>query len=342
MDVLLFTDGAFALHETGRGHPERPERLGALVAGVQDSPANVDVRQPEPASRSALELVHDTHYVDLIERICKAGGGELDADTSVVASSWPAALLAAGSGLSAIEALRSGEGDLAVCAVRPPGHHARRAQAMGFCIFNNAAVAAAHLVSSGKRVAIVDWDVHHGNGTQETFFESADVLYVSIHEWGSDPDSPSSSFYPGTGWLDEVGSGPGRGATINVPVPAATTGDLFRNAFSDLIAPAVAHFDADWLLVSAGFDAHAADPLAHLGLVADDYMAMAAAIARHPGRTVLFAEGGYDLVAVSQSMSASLAGFGGGQAEPSASKSPETAWRLMEQARQMAVESGGL
>jgi acetoin utilization deacetylase AcuC-like enzyme len=342
MDVLLFTDSAFALHETGAGHPERPARLGALIAGVQDSQESVDVRQPAPASRAALELVHDAHYIDLIQRICAAGGGELDPDTRVVEASWPAALLAAGSGISAIDALRAGDGDLAVCAVRPPGHHATRDRAMGFCVFNNVAVAAAALVASGQRVAIIDWDVHHGNGTQEMFFESPDVLYFSIHEWGPDPDLPSLSFYPGTGWLDEVGAAAGRGTTINVPVPAATAGDVFRRAFSDLVVPAIEHFAADWILVSAGFDAHAGDPLAHLGLVADDYMALAGALATHPGRTLVFAEGGYDLDAMSRSMTASVAGFGGEDPEPTVAKSPDTAWRLLEQARQMAVESGGL
>lgn len=213
---------------------------------------------------------------------------------------------------------------------------------MGFCIFNNAAVAAAALAASGQRVAIIDWDVHHGNGTQEMFFGSADVLYVSIHEWGPDPVTPSISFYPGTGWFDEVGVASGRGATINLPVPAATTGDVFRHAFADLVAPAIEHFEADWLLVSAGFDAHAADPLAHLGLGADDYMAMAGALATHPGRTVLFTEGGYDLDATARSMAASIGGFGGGQPEPATAKSPETAWRMVDQARQAAMDSGAL
>ncbi|MDH3729645.1 MAG: histone deacetylase family protein, partial [Acidimicrobiia bacterium] len=187
MDALVITDPAFYLHLTGIGHPERPERLAAFAAGLDESVAEVELRNPKEVTREDLERIHDSHYIDLIERVCAAGGGELDRDTVVVAESWRAAVLAAGAGLTSVAALRAGEADLAVCAVRPPGHHARKDQAMGFCVFNNAAVTAAALVESGERVAIIDWDVHHGNGTQDIFFETPEVLYVSIHEWGPDP-----------------------------------------------------------------------------------------------------------------------------------------------------------
>lgn len=342
MDALLFTDNAFSLHLTGIGHPERPERLAALAAGVNASAADVEVREPRQATRDELERVHDAHYIDLIERVCAAGGGELDRDTVVVAESWRAALLAAGAGLTSVDALRAGEADLAVCAVRPPGHHARTGQAMGFCVFNNAAVTAAALVERGERVAIIDWDVHHGNGTQEMFFDSPEVLYVSIHEWGPDPVVPEVAFYPGTGWLDEVGSAAGRGTTVNIPVPAATRGDLYRHAFSDLVVPVVERFEPDWLLVSAGFDAHIADPLAHLGLEAEDFLAMAHGLRMHAGRSVIFAEGGYDLDAIAASMTATVNGFGGETPRSTTSESPETAWRLAQQAREMAFDSGAL
>ncbi|MDH3730819.1 MAG: hypothetical protein OES13_06825, partial [Acidimicrobiia bacterium] len=164
----------------------------------------------------------------------------------------------------------------------------------------------------------------------------------SIHEWGPDPTVPDVSFYPGTGWLDEVGRGAGRGTTVNIPVPAATRGDVFRSAFSDLVIPAVERFEADWLLVSAGFDAHSADPLAHLGVEAEDFMAMAHGLNTHQGRTVVFAEGGYDLDAIAASMAATVNGFAGEEPEPTVAKSPETAWRLLTRAREAAVDSGAL
>jgi len=339
--VLLYTDPAFWLHDTGLGHPERPQRLEALVEGVRGGGFDVDERRPATATAADLGLVHDPHYIDLIERFCAKGGGKLDADTMASPESWTAALLAAGSGLSAIEALRAEEGHVAVCAVRPPGHHARRDQAMGFCLFNNIAVAAAALSRDGDRVAIVDWDVHHGNGTQEMFFKSAEVLFVSIHQWGPQPDAPAVPFYPGTGWLDEVGSGAGRGTTVNVPVPPATTGGAYQEAFSGLVRPVVEQFDPDWLLISAGFDAHRSDPLAHIGLVEADYAALAAQLV-DLGPTILFTEGGYDLEALKGSMTATLNGFDGAAITTGSSRSPDAAFRLISQATSMAEESGAL
>jgi len=179
---------------------------------------------------------------------------------------------------------------------------------MGFCLLNNVAVAAAHLVSLGQRVAIVDWDAHHGNGTQEIFFRSSDVLYISLHR---------APFYPGTGRTEEVGKGLGTGATINIPLPVGSGGPTYRQAFAQVVVPILEQFDADWILVSAGYDGHVDDPLGGMKLISADYRAMAAAIGRSIGhtKTVFFLEGGYDLEAISDSTRETLDGFGSGDTD---------------------------
>ena len=239
--------------------------------------------------------VHDLDYVVQLQEFCDAGGGQLDADTAVNAASWEAARLAAGAGLAAIEALEAGEGSSAFLAVRPPGHHAVPAHAMGFCLLNNVAVAAAALREQGQRVLILDWDAHHGNGTQDMFWDDANVLYISLHQ---------SPLYPGTGALHDIGFGPGRGTTINVPFPPGTTGDAYSSAFARVIEPAADRFRPDWVLVSAGFDAHAADPLTDLGLASGDFAEMMSrTLDLAPlGRCVVFLEGGYDLGALEASV----------------------------------------
>ena len=254
----------FAAHATGQWHPERAERLEAVFAGVECSPAaEVTVSfEPRRATPAELEIVHDPSYIERIEDHCLSGGGHLDQDTVAVPASFDAALRAAGAGLDAVERLRRGEGDFAFLAVRPPGHHALGARAMGFCLFNNVAVTAGSIAASGERVMVLDWDAHHGNGTQEIFFERPDVLYVSLHQF---------PFYPGTGSLNEVGVGAGMGATVNLPFPAGTQGDAYRLAFDELVAPLAEEFAPEWLLISAGFDAHRADPLTDLGLTAGDF-----------------------------------------------------------------------
>ena len=202
--------------------------------------------------------------------------------------------MAAGAGLTAVEALRRGEGDAAFCAVRPPGHHATRSEAMGFCLVSNVAVVAASLAAAGERVWIFDIDAHHGNGTQDIFYERSDVLFVSTHQW---------PLYPGTGRRSETGAGAGAGTTMNIPLPAGTTGDVYLRAFDELVAPLVERFEPTWLLISAGFDAHRDDPLTDLGLTAADFGALVArAIGlMPPGRTVAMLEGGYDLDALTAS-----------------------------------------
>ncbi len=289
-------------HDTGYGHPERPARITAVVRGIMNSGIPVEHLSPAPATTGLLTTIHDAAYVAALERFCAAGGGAIDADTAAVAASWEAALRAAAAGPAVCDALLSGAADLGYVAMRPPGHHALHDRAMGFCLFNNVAVTAAHLRGLGARVAIVDWDVHHGNGTQDSFYSDPDVLYLSIHQEG---------IYPGTGSLAEMGRDEGLGHNLNIPVPARTGGGFYRRAVTELVVPVVSQFSPDWLLVSSGYDAHAADPLAGLQLLAADYGDMARRLASvvAPQRSVVFLEGGYDLEALEDASAATVQGW---------------------------------
>ncbi|MGH8984976.1 MAG: histone deacetylase family protein [Acidimicrobiia bacterium] len=300
--LLVAHDPVFDHHDPGRGHPERPARLVAVEAGIDEARLDgaITVLAARDASDQELGLVHTRDHIERLRRLSAGGGGSIDADTVASAGSWAAAVRAAGAGLAATDALEKGEGKAAFLALRPPGHHARPAAAMGFCLLNNVAVTAAALVARGQRVCVIDYDAHHGNGTQEVFYADPSVLYVSFHEW---------PLYPGTGRLDETGAGAGAATTCNVPLPAGATGDLYLRALDDVVEPLMARFAPDWLLVSAGFDAHRADPLTGLGLSAGDYGALAvrmAALAPASGRLILFLEGGYDLDALRSSVAATL------------------------------------
>lgn len=306
MAVLYVTHPAYGDHLTGYGHPERPERLRAVEAGAERVGLGDELvaTAPRPATKAEVERVHSADYVEALERFCRAGGGHLDGDTSAVPESWDAALLAAGAGLAAVDRLRTGEAGAAFCAVRPPGHHAVTTHAMGFCLFNNIAVTAAALAADGDRVLIVDFDAHHGNGTQETFYGRSDVAYVSFHQ---------SPLYPGTGSVLETGEGEGRGYTMNLPVPPGATGDVYRDAIERVVAPLVEEHRPDWLLLSAGFDAHRRDPLTDLGLTAGDFadITMDLLSFAPAGRRVAFLEGGYDIEALCLSSAATLAALEG-------------------------------
>lgn len=309
--VLLATHEVCVEHDTGRWHPERPARMQAVLDGVAASGAAEAVHPfvPRPARREELLTVHRPALLDAIEAFCAAGGGSIDADTVTSARSWEAALVAAGAGLDAAARLTAGEGDAAFIAVRPPGHHATPGRAMGFCLLNNVAVTAANLAAGGQRVLIVDIDAHHGNGTQEAFYRDPAVTYVSLHEW---------PLYPGTGWLDETGAGEGEGANFNLPVPAGATGDVFLAAVERVVAPLASRLRPDWLLVSAGYDGHAADPLTNLGLSSGDYGLLLGELRDlvPAGRLLVFLEGGYDLAALTHSTAATIAALAGERLAP--------------------------
>ncbi len=323
--LVVATDQVFAEHDTGPRHPERPARLEAVRLGVEQSGLG-DAVGPlaiRDATRPELERVHSAAYLDALELHCVGGGGRLDPDTVASRASWRVARAAAGAGLAAAEALGRGEAAGAFLAVRPPGHHALPSRAMGFCLVNNIAITTAALADRGERVCIVDYDAHHGNGTQEIFYRDPRVLYVSLHQW---------PFYPGTGALDETGAGAGAGLTCNLPLPAGATGDVYLRAFDEVVAPLVERFGPTWVLVSAGFDAHRDDPLTELGLSAGDFADVTArvvALAPRPGRVIAFLEGGYDLDALRVSVAASLPALAGlersehgGRSEPATSGGP--------------------
>ncbi len=326
MRALLYTHDACLLHDAGAGHPERADRIPAAVAGVAGADVEVIERESPLAPLEALYAVHDPGYVRDIEKASASGGRSLDPDTSVVAESWEAALRAAGAGLAAAEALKRGEAETAFLAVRPPGHHALHARAMGFCLFNNVAVAAEALTAGGDTVAILDWDVHHGNGTQDSFYEREDVVYVSLHQF---------PFYPGTGWVDEVGRGPGVGHTVNVALPGGSGGEALQSAVTRIVSPVMAEFDPDWVLVSAGYDAHVADPLAELRYEDADFGWLAGElVAGRP--SIVFLEGGYDLRAITGSVEATLRGLAGEPIATTAGGFPTGAERMIDMAAEQA------
>ncbi|MFP5375958.1 MAG: histone deacetylase, partial [Acidimicrobiia bacterium] len=311
MTVLVVSSPRFADHDPGPGHPERPARLDAALAGIEQAGLGDDVVAvpPRPAERSELLRVHRPEHLDHLEALSARGGGMIDLDTVAGPGSWDVALLAAGAGLEAVERLDRGDGEAAFCAVRPPGHHATDGRAMGFCLLNNAAVAAATLAERGERVVIVDWDVHHGNGTQDLFWADGRVLYASLHQW---------PFYPGTGGADERGAGPGAGLIRNVPLPAGATGDVALAALDQVVDPVVEGFAPTWLIVSAGFDAHRDDPIGGLAWSSGDYAALTRRVLAYapPGRRLVFLEGGYDPDALAASVGACMAALAGRRYEP--------------------------
>jgi acetoin utilization deacetylase AcuC-like enzyme len=316
-------------HLTGAGHPERPERAVAAVEGVRAAGLQeaAELLAPRQASRAELTRVHDAGYLDRIEELCRAGGGRLDADTVTSPGSWPTALTAAGGALAAVEALQAAGEGVAFVGHRPPGHHATADQAMGFCLLNNVAVAGAALAEQGERVLVVDWDVHHGNGTQAIFWDDPRVLYVSTHQW---------PLYPGTGAAQATGGHRAPGLTLNVPLPPGATGDVLRYAFDTVVWPAVQRFAPTWALVSAGFDAHRSDPLADMHLSAGDFADMAVVVNEmvgRPGRMVLVLEGGYDLSAVTESTGSVLSALLGGSFRPEAATSGGPGREMVDRAR---------
>jgi len=301
MALILISSERFAEHQTPPGHPECPER-----ADVMDVIANEWGRQggevvaPPLATHEQLARVHDPAY---LERIAGTAGRAtvLDPDTYTSSETSEIAGLAAGAAVDAVERVMGEPHLQAIALVRPPGHHAERARAMGFCIYNNIAVAAAHAGTLGaQRVAIVDYDVHHGNGTQHMFESRSDLLYISTHQF---------PYYPGTGAADEIGRGPGEGFTINVPISVGAADADYQLVFSDVVTPALRQFNPDLLLVSAGFDAHERDPLGGMRLTAGGFAAMTMELRRVAeeccgGRMAMVMEGGYDFLALTESLRA--------------------------------------
>jgi acetoin utilization deacetylase AcuC-like enzyme len=309
MNPLFLTHSSCELHFNGRGHPERPQRLAAVQRAVESAGLFDHVTRVEApeVDREILETVHARSYIETVESLAQSGGGWLDADTAVSVDSPAAARHAAGGAQRAAEALGAGEALRAFVAVRPPGHHAMPERGMGFCLFNNAAVAAVAARRAGReRVMIVDWDVHHGNGTQAVFWRDPSVLFVSLHQ---------EYWYPGTGEIEEGGEGPGEGHTVNIPLPAGTGDGGYADVFSEIVLPLFSAFRPDMLVLSAGYDAHESDPLGAMVVTSAGFghltrmLTGAADGAGTPIVAVL--EGGYDLPALGASVVATLEALAG-------------------------------
>ena len=300
-------DPVMRCHETGPFHPERPARYDAVLAGIAaGAPADACLELAAPlADDASLRLCHTDSYINLVRREVAAGRRELSTgDTPIGPDSLDAALAAAGGCMAAVDAVLAGRVANAFCAVRPPGHHASAARGMGFCIFNNVALAARHALRHPaiERVLIVDWDVHHGNGTQDIFYTDPSVFYFSTHQW---------PMFPGTGRADECGRGAGQGTTVNCPFPSGAGGPELLAAIRHRLRPALQAHPPDLVLVSAGFDAEAGDPLGGFALRPDDYAALTAAVLDMArtyagGRLVSILEGGYRLEGLTECVTAHI------------------------------------
>ena len=313
MSLVLYADPVFADHRMPAGHPECPARNAAAVSALAESPLIARRAGASPGRVADVERVHDPDYVAAIEALASQGGGALDSDTHVSPRSYAVALDAVGTAVAATEAALAAEAQdparRAFAAVRPPGHHARPAKGMGFCLFNNVAVAAAHARAAQglERVCVVDFDVHHGNGTQDAFYRDAGVHFVSIHGRG---------FYPGTGADDETGEGPGAGTTYNRALPARTQPPQYQDAFRAAMDSVLA-YRPQLLLVSAGFDAYIDDPLGNLNLEEEHFHWIGAELrqvadAACGGRLVALLEGGYDLEQLGNLVAAFVGGVATG------------------------------
>jgi acetoin utilization deacetylase AcuC-like enzyme len=309
--MLYFSHPSSLEHDPRQGlpgHPERPERLQAIEAALAERDwLGWERREAPAASEAELMLVHPPEHVERIRALSRSGGGAIDLDTYAGEASYEAALHAAGGACAMTRALVDGEAEAGFCALRPPGHHAEPDRAMGFCLFDSVAAAAALAIAELglERVFIFDWDVHHGNGTAEIFRRRSDVLFASIHQGG---------IFPGTGAREDTGSGPGEGYTINLPVPAGSDEELWLALLEDEVLSAAADFEPQLVLISAGFDAHRDDPLAECRLEATSFERMAAIVKGAAGGwgapvgAVL--EGGYDLGALAESVVATLTALG--------------------------------
>jgi acetoin utilization deacetylase AcuC-like enzyme len=302
--VGVVFDPVYLKHDPGPMHPESPQRLIAVQEAIKALDFPIAGIPARPAGRDELALVHKEKYIDHILNMKVTGLTYLDPDTALSPYSQEAALKAAGGVIEAVGKVMQGDLKRAFCAVRPPGHHAEADRAMGFCIFNNIAIGAAYALAHQRlsRIAIVDWDLHHGNGTQKAFYDTDEVLYVSLHEY---------PFYPGTGRETDKGEGKGLGYTINLPQVPGSSDDDYRAAFQEIIIPALANYRPELIMISAGFDAHRDDPLGDLYLSTEFYgemTAMLVEMARQysKGRIISVFEGGYNLQALKDSVTVHL------------------------------------
>ena len=305
MEVGFVYDPIYLKHDTGP-HVENAERLEATISHLEQTGLKQQLTpiKPRAASIEELSLVHDKQHISHIQSVAQQGGNWLEPDTVMSSRSYEAALYAAGGAITATEAVMNGEVGSAFALVRPPGHHATAQRAMGFCLFNNIAIAAKHAIAKYKleRIGIIDFDVHHGNGTQGTFYDNPQVLYISTHQY---------PFYPGTGWLDETGSGAAKGPTINIPLPASCGDVEYLQSFSQIIVPAIKRFNPRLILVSAGYDAHGVDGLASMQVNVTGFARIVRIIKGLAdelcdGRLALSLEGGYNLSALAASIKATF------------------------------------
>jgi len=299
MNTAIVYSPKYLDHDTGPDHPETPNRLRVIMQELNRSgflkTRKCSILSPKPAKLKNLELVHESDYIELVQKTCSSGGGLLDlGDTVVGVESCKVAFLAVGGVIGAVNLVSNGKARNAFALVRPPGHHAGPYYALGFCLFNNIAIAAAHLLRSLglSRVLILDIDAHHGNGTQEIFYDTDKVLYVSLHE---DPKG-----FPGTGFMDETGEGEGRGYTVNVPFPFRVDDTIYLQGFDQIAAPIIQQYKPQFILVSAGFDGHYSDPVGSLSLSTQGYSEVFLKISKLAsqlcdGRLVVSLEGGYSL-----------------------------------------------
>jgi acetoin utilization deacetylase AcuC-like enzyme len=305
--TLLFTDPLFLKHETGK-HPEQPDRLRSITARLEKAglPKKCATGEYKPLTEDDVRQVHSAKQVQSAKQVAEHGGGHLDADTVVSKDSFTVALAAAGACVAAVDAVIKGTEPNALCLVRPPGHHATPTRSMGFCLFNNIALAAHHARKKHNlsRILIVDWDVHHGNGTQDIFYEAGDVMFFSIHRFGM-------GFYPGSGDADETGKGKGKGYILNAPIKFGTSRKDYHGAFKNALEKAADKIKPELVLLSAGFDAHAKDPIGSLGLETEDFTTLtrevlAVAKTHCKGRLVSCLEGGYNLEMLAESVQTHL------------------------------------
>jgi len=308
MSLVLISSTRFADHHNPPGHPERVERAEVMHAAVSEWTRHGGIaREPRAATREELLRVHSEHHLAVIDRTA-GHTASLDPDTFTSPQSRDVALLAAGAALGGVETIVQSKATHVLALVRPPGHHAERDRAMGFCLYNNVAVAAAHAMALGlQRIVVMDYDVHHGNGTQWIFYEDPRVLYISTHQY---------PFYPGTGAAEDVGRGNGAGFTVNIPLEAGATDGDYREVFDSIVIPVIDQFRPELVMISAGFDAHERDPLARMRLSTPGYTLLTKSLCeaadRHcHGRVVAVTEGGYDLTALKECLQSTISVLNG-------------------------------